>query len=1248
MAYVVDPLKFKAEGAYTDWAVVARRLKIEYQGKNRNVLHLRWMTHRELGMPTEPFIVWRRPKGMQGLIPLNIDVEPQLFLFGARKVEWTNGPMMRVFVQVTATSAGSIIAYAGSPIFSNFNAIVPVVAGSTTIVVSASIIEGLLLTPGVDVTSVTGIPLDQLTVQAGWQKLEYVGLPFPLPEWNGIWKYDSKQGMVTALTEPQTAALQRLERGAPQVGWQPNLPSGELVPPWLPPDTFKLVTQEIRTAVINRLKLILPNTPPNQQYDKKITVTIPPPENSSGQKMPVDDTTTQISPVAGTLMPASVDPWLALSLGYGTAYPVTFNSATIAVIPNALDYDYMITARWEKGLDGNSAPYEMAALVPAPTQAIAPPAPANLYTEMMGHIRPPATDADWRCSVKASWDRPADLELIRPRTYAFMRSSVSPVQPVQALMNPRESGGYRYPVINSAIPSPPPPDWWQISDVDRELPIPANPGSRSLRYGVAHQDIYGQWSTWSVANGNVSQPPVDRVRIVTAKLDPALPVAPQTSLCKGVLTIEFLWDWRIRRPEKIRFVGRLYAAAHRGDPPPITSPSAVLERSLSHAGTSLDITFVGDTPTAVGATFDLLSEDGENIVANGPAQGFETRRYRVKVPNFDLDFATTGHIGLALWALGQERIPPQRSGVWSPDPSVIAVSDPRPPKMVPDIVTLASLPDAGGECHARLSWGTSSATGYFIYESTETKILLANGQSEPPPEKTLSERLTTIKQLFQANPSKRDFTRKNEKPIVGTSADVTLPRGSTSIHIYLVIGISAGQVESDWPSGPDADDKLQAIAAPRVMKPAPPTIEVQPFVDKSFDPPVYRARVQVGARPGPRVRKVQLFRVRVDDAAKELDTMGPALATITGSGGGWNVDQVTDSYGINIKTVTGLDSPNGSWKRVWYRAAAWSDPDPLRGYLAGRSGESTAAWVVVPPPTPPNLSAVNVSWPSGGALGDILLQWTSSVPIRKTPLGPHTLTVRAVAKGIVNPLINFTSKMDEIPQTQPGVGSGVWLANPDVPAPRHYAAYIRRVSENDAVTVTIQITDPIGRMSERVVQIPPGALLPPPSLGKFQVKVLALPAGTLLTFAANALVDLEDTPYVLRVTAYRPFILPITPISGRTMTPEAISPKIVAPKIPITPVIPKLDPKVPITPVIPIGPIIKPQLSVSVELPVPDIPLDANDIPPIGSDPLLLRRVPNPGGGFHYYAFCRVSVQRFIVRLTSPDGRTDEHTEVVS
>src|SRR6266568_2832139 len=373
MPYIVDPARFKAEGVLLDWMTVARRLGFDYLGRFRYMLQLRWMTHGVLGMPTEPFVVWRRPKGQQLVKVLNISVQNQVWLFGESRITWADGPMAKVVVDLQALVAGEVYAYAAGPHKSNAVAVTSVPAGSSTITLVGSMIDGLIASGGITVSKVTGTPLDQLSQAAGWQAFEVVGLPVPVPEWNGIQKYAINQGMVGALTAPQTAALQRLSRGAPQVGWQPNLPTGGLVPPWAPPALSPFVMTEIKTDVIDKLKVVLPTAPPNQQMARQIGVLLPPPQNSSGKQMAEKDRTTQVSPLAVTLMAAGSDPWLALALGFGTAYPGGADS----IGPSAQDYDYMITARWEAGLDGKSAPFEMAAVVPAPAWANPVPGPAN-------------------------------------------------------------------------------------------------------------------------------------------------------------------------------------------------------------------------------------------------------------------------------------------------------------------------------------------------------------------------------------------------------------------------------------------------------------------------------------------------------------------------------------------------------------------------------------------------------------------------------------------------------------------------------------------------------------------------------------------------------------------------------------------------------------------------------------------------------------------------------------------------------
>jgi hypothetical protein len=1207
MAYIVEPAQFKGEGALIDWNVQASRLNVPYAGNSPKLLHLRWMIHPALGMPTEPFIVWRRLKSNSGPVikVLNFKVTAEAYLFGSKCVSWTDGSMMRVEVEIQSNAGGSMMAFAGSATFGSMTQFIGVPPGSSTLTIDAPEIDGLILQNDMNVTKVSGIPTDWLAQAAGWTKLEIVGLPVDKAQWANVGKHSMDQGMIGALADPGVAAMQRLSRGGPQVGWQPILPTGEPVPAWAAPN-HPLLIAEVRNSVLSQLRPVM-KLAPDQQINQMVSETTVL-ENSAGQQMPdQEDNKTNASPLALTLLSAATDPWYSLVLGFGTAYDA---SAGVEGVAEALMYDYMITARWEKGLDGSSAsPWEMAALVPTPTAAVACPTPANLSASLMGYQRPPKRDDDWKCSVLTKWDRFVDNEIFRPRTYAFVRVGLNPVEPTKTLMRPRQSGGLRYLVINGVLADQLPGDWWQLGAVERELLIPSALTKRTNRYGVCQQDIYGQWSPWAATDVTVHEPAVDDVRIVSATLRPSLPASPNSAICPATLEIEFLWDWRIRQPELIRFVGKLYPAAKHGDPPPNLLRPTVLQRDLNGNGSMLVMHFPNDTPDPIpNVTITPLSANGEESFTTfgDLTQGGLARRYRVTLTDFSLDFSNTAHVGLALWAQGKEHIAPQRDGDWSnrwdqslgqkvENPTIISTSDPRPPKIFPDVVQLASLPDSNGECHARLTWNpgnpSTNATGYFIYESTESKILRLLNKSEPPQDMSLSLRLTAIKEHFHnhAAQCREAFTRRNSQPIAATSADVTLPKGTTSIHVYVILGINAAQVESDWPTGNDAEDHLQAFAAPRIAKPAPPTIEAQAI----FTPPIYQARLKISTRPGPRVKTVELFRVRVDDAAKELESMGPPVAVITNGEPGWVISNNPGTS--DIATVSGHDTPTGSWKRVWYRATAWSEFDEFRGLLAGRSLPSSAVSVVVPPPTPPNLSTVNLSWPDGGDVGDVLLEWTSSVPLHKTPLGPHTLSVRAKVAGApasVPLLIDLQSQPDKLPDSPPGSGSGVWLVNPSGPD-RQYAAYVRRASPDDAVGVFIRMADPLGRISEQVVQIPSGSLLPPPELHDLSSQVIIVPPGINLTFESSVPPKVMP-PYTVWIRAYWQH-------NVNAELNAALS------AIPVT-----------------------------------------SQWPPGGNDPLIARRVPGNGPNYEYQVFCRVSVDTFVVQMTSPDGSTADWTLSVS
>jgi hypothetical protein len=152
----------------------------------------------------------------------------------------------------------------------------------------------------------------------------------------------------------------------------------------------------------------------------------------------------------------------------------------------------------------------------------------------------------------------------------------------------------------------------------------------------------------------------------------------------------------------------------------------------------------------------------------------------------------------------------------------------------------------------------------------------------------------SMRDIFEADTSRRSFTRLNDSPIPAVagptmSAAVKIPRGSREIHLYLVLGVSAGQVESSWPEPgqPNVRKRPIAYAAPQIAAPSRPVLEAQRVLDKSADPPTYRAALRVQTRPGATVSRVDIHRVRVVEASLSIDTMGPPLATVNGSGGGW-------------------------------------------------------------------------------------------------------------------------------------------------------------------------------------------------------------------------------------------------------------------------------------------------------------------------------------------------------------------------
>ena len=1163
MARILDPDRFLLAGAVIDWTLAARR-----HGKNVDdivekrkvgpaVVQLRWILDPKLGLPTQAFQVWQREHDVAGTAaapPVNLQTYSALP--GWRAYGWDE-PL--VFLRGTATAnAGAtsqlVEAYAGAPFHSALVGVAVLGAGAQPFSFSAAKIASLAVFNGT-AGGLVGFGVNNAANDPAWKPIELVGLPVDPAQWSSVFGWPKDQGLVGTLEPPADAALDRYRRGAPFYGWDDLVEAGHPAPPWIDADP-KAIIEAMREGSLDDLRTMMTTRPPHQHVGFTVNHTLP--LQGGGHAA-----ATTFAPIQALMLGISADPLLSLIAGFGTAYGYVSKLASgdappSTNLPKVSPFDFMVTAFYEKGLDGNGAAEEYAAIVCAPRPPFPVLTPANLSAQLEGLATPAARDTRYRALVRAAWDLLPQTTPFRVASYAAARYGLNPVSGTVPLMNPRQDDpGKALQPISATTSQQVADATGQLSTIDETYLVDPAVASNQLRYGIAHQDLFGQWSTWSAASVSVGELPVQRVGLVAASVQTTAPASG--SICDASLVLDFSWDWTVRSPKQVNLVGRFYAAAKPGAAPgDLSLPSLLPTNFPAGTGGAFAITFHGADAGSVpaSATLAYITADAKAlqttpVIVAGP------RRYRLTITGLKLDFGTTGHVGLALWAQGLENMAPQRAGAWSSTPLVTSASDPRPPVIVAEHedVQLASLPDARGEHRARVEWDVSpGATGYYVYETNESKLRIAAGLGEPLASQTLSERLLDLRNAFQANPRREPFTRINSTAFTGTSTEVVIPRGSKEIHLYLVLGSSAGQVESAWPtlSDPKRGKRFVAFAAPLVVPPSPPRLELSRLKIVSGGATAFRARLTMRTRPGALVSRVDLHRTRVATAALELDTMGPPIARISGPDPTWQV-QATAGTGPEVQalgTITGQDDPGGSWARVYYRAVAVAADDPSRGHYGGRSAPTGAQWIVVPPATSPDLSSITADWP-GGALEAARFTFTSSAPVPDTDLGPHRLRVEVFTvggDGLLSPLFAYPpasggvdGRLSVVP-TAPTAAPALWRE--DIVGAARYRVLVNRTNLADTLRIHVLITDPLGRASEMTLDSPGGTPLPAPDITNLRVTPSG-PNRFILSFRSQApFTNTPLGPYTLSVAATRvggPIFPPPRPVTVRAALP-AIAP----------------------------------------------------------------------------------------------------------
>ena len=1129
MVRIANPSYFRAEAVGIDWSAVAKahgqRLPAidgQVAKPGDRTLRLSWACGSGLGVPHGVFTVWRRPITPTDAHP--VPVTPTPTGDDSLWVNWripagrvvidcgVRDPLKPVVVKLcwrtttreSVTAIGSV-----GPGIASAHVDLRTAGATCAIVMNA-------VNPVVRIVS-----LDEIVNAADWEPVEYVGLPVPPAGIAGT-DYDGyDQGLVSAIVPAPDAAVERLARGAPPIGWFPTLPSGVDAPLWKAPDPKQLV-EHLRTQLLGRIAdLYTPGLPENEQAALTNPFSVGGPLNS-GQPASID-----AGPWILLSVPALSDPFLNLALGFGTAYPFRTGTSATTTVP-----EFLVTATYASGavfregglgwsIDQQFPAGEYAAYAPAVGHAQTPaPLPFN---SAHYSLQPPTTlDAPWRENVRSTWPPLPDAAgTVHVTQFAPVRSTLGTDNAEPLFTFDADYDGWRVPNVPPLATGE-----TMLATIDPATEIPLGSGGRKARYSAALSDVYGVWSAWNENAYLGTEPAATPPMLANLKLATRYAGTPQ---CPATLDVEVLTEWRERSTSSIDLSAVLYRMDSPSEQPPTgigpeTVPAGALPRTFA-------ISFAGDMPTGVGCTVAPLNSNGLPSPGAGPSQG-EPRRFTVHVDLPPLDFAVADRWGVALWARRTVTVGPSPTS-WAPeDPSramLASVGSPVPviPATVPlPGVPLASLPDADGHSHAKVVWGapgSNNVKSFVIWQASEEYLRERCGAPDPLPRTVPGARLVALRQLLvdHQESCRLAFRRVLEASADRREADVTLARGATSIQVFLVTSTTKTGADSPWPYNTSAQDFTQAFIAPRVVGPGQPlartaitTAGVQVDLEVASEVPVSRFRV---------------YSTHNFDAARRADSMGaPEFAMATGPAdppGAGDVDLVS---GLPLYRAGWSGALAPSWKTWYLRTVA--DPDtssiPERGWRGVLSPESDIVTVRVPPSAPPDLDPLVVE--SVTADHNVFVARTStSAPIPDTDLGPHLVGSLSgdtiTADGLSSAALSALSAVLATDPPPPPPGSAVVTRGERTGGRTPLAIWFTRADATDSVDVGVRLVDPLGRASVQLAQVPGWTAPNPPNLTLVAVTRASANA-TVITVSSTEERTMQP-PFVLAVAAARRIVV---------------------------------------------------------------------------------------------------------------------------
>ncbi len=946
---------------------------------------LRWSLNPVVGFPRSPFEVWRRVRHEEPTEPVlgvNRRTAPATLALPNEVIELR-------FDAAPGPNGMTIEA------LSRDGRVLP---GQRHVIVSqqscrfrAAGIAGVRLRGTGSISGIGAIVQSEWANLPDWIRIEVVGFPFEPGELPTAVYDPAKQGWEAPTHGGVAAALLRLGV-AELLQLDPPTPSGLPVPSWPFPDP-KIFLDVLRKGPLAHVAACLLSSddtdPLNLQSLHTMSRQLPglhQPTQTAGEPANLTVATT------GYIALAAHDGPVALGLGFGTTDVPQARASYISkdVLPPGTELgsdEYLVSANFRTPFGD----FELAAIG---HRAAPPELLTKVITEQTFANRAMTRDAAESVALRVSWSA--------PRLYAGVGLLVDmPANPPLVFNTPRPAGagGYQpYLTDHRFADDGNPPDDLRPSVTMPDQVVPTS-GTAITTYAVAALDAFGRWGPWAVTSHATSSRPVQPPGLgeVSLALPAALPTSgPVAAGC--TLTVEVSWDWADRSPYCIEVSGAFTPVG----PPPGSVSGFAVSSTLAPLPVPVTIGFAaglpmimpappGSAPSIVAllqsASVAEIKEPGAPPGAPAPSSaGSQVRRYRLKIPNLSVSFATVDELGYAVTARAAEQI---RATVFSAStgPRATAVANPFPaaPPTLPAVTVLwTAQPDASGRARTVLSWpAVPGASGYIVWEATEAALSFAVAGT--PVAGSLRTRAVDLKARVAANhlASVGAFSRVNERPLSTTSIELVLPGSADTLFAYRLSSITAQNIESAKTSD------IVCVAVPHRDVPGTPRLEAR---GSSADAQVTLIAVPGAGRSpnGDSPAAVRIYCVRRELLADQVGTMGPPR--ISASTAGLPLVAVPARSGLAEKGWQFVDTVDPSWTPYYYRCVTVGHDAHDDGVWAADSPPSATVPVLVHPPLKPLLTAVTRGTGSAGTL----IGFRTDLPFVLNPAGDGKVTISVV------------------------------------------------------------------------------------------------------------------------------------------------------------------------------------------------------------------------------------------------------------